>query len=73
MALREGSHGSILNGNYAATWVTSEWKSTQYRSGVALRKELLETCNLHTILDCPGGTFQGDTGLIGIVLISTQK
>ena len=28
MALREGSHGSILNGNYAATRVTSEWKST---------------------------------------------
>jgi len=24
----EGSHGSILNGNYAATWVTSAWKST---------------------------------------------
>jgi hypothetical protein len=30
MALREGSHGSILNGNYAATRVTSEWKSTTY-------------------------------------------
>jgi len=28
MALGEGSHGSILNGNYAATWVTSAWKST---------------------------------------------
>ena len=24
-----------------------------------LRKELLETCNLHTILDLPGGTFPG--------------
>jgi hypothetical protein len=28
MALGEGSHGSILNGNYAATRVTSGWKST---------------------------------------------
>tara|TARA_R110000851_G_scaffold330048_2_gene502467 strand:+ start:408 stop:698 length:291 start_codon:yes stop_codon:yes gene_type:complete len=28
MTLREGSHGSILNGNYAATQVTSAWKST---------------------------------------------
>ena len=28
MALGEGSHGSILNGNYAANRVTSAWKST---------------------------------------------
>ncbi len=26
---------------------------------MALRKELLEACNLHTVLDCPQGTFQG--------------
>jgi type I restriction enzyme M protein len=26
---------------------------------VALRKELLESSNLHTVLDMPGGTFQG--------------
>jgi type I restriction enzyme M protein len=26
---------------------------------VSLRKLLLESCNLHTVLDCPGGTFQG--------------
>jgi len=25
----------------------------------ALRQELLSSCNLHTILDCPGGTFIG--------------
>jgi DNA replication protein DnaC len=29
MALGGGSHGSILNGNYAATRVTSGWKSTR--------------------------------------------
>ena len=25
----------------------------------AIRKDLLESCNLHTILNCPAGTFQG--------------
>lgn len=33
----------------------------------ALRKELLENCNLHTILDCPGGTFLG-AGVKTVVL-----
>jgi type I restriction enzyme M protein len=28
---------------------------------------LLETCNLHTVLDCPGGTFQG-AGVKTVVL-----
>ena len=28
-------------------------------ASVALRKLLLESCNLHTILDMPGGTFTG--------------
>ncbi len=28
------------------------------RAGI-LRRKLLEECNLHTVLDCPGGTFQG--------------
>jgi len=32
-----------------------------------LRKLLLESCNLHTILDCPGGTFQG-AGVKTVVL-----
>jgi type I restriction enzyme M protein len=33
----------------------------------ALRKELLESCNLHTGLDCPQGTFQG-AGVKTVVL-----
>ncbi len=33
----------------------------------ALRKELLSTCNLHTVLDCPQGTFQG-AGVKTVVL-----
>ena len=33
----------------------------------ALRKELLSSCNLHTVLDCPSGTFQG-AGVKTVVL-----
>ena len=33
----------------------------------SLRKILLESCNLHTVLDCPGGTFQG-AGVKTVVL-----
>ena len=33
----------------------------------ALRKELITTCNLHTVLDCPQGTFQG-AGVKTVVL-----
>ena len=33
----------------------------------ALRKELLENCNLYTVLDCPGGTFLG-AGVKTVVL-----
>jgi type I restriction enzyme M protein len=28
-------------------------------ASVSLRKLLLKSCHLHTVLDCPGGTFQG--------------
>jgi type I restriction enzyme M protein len=34
---------------------------------VALRKLLLESCDLHTVLDCPGGTFLG-AGVKTVVL-----
>ena len=34
---------------------------------MSLRKELLETCNLHTILDLPGGAFPG-AGVKTVVL-----
>ena len=33
----------------------------------ALRKDLLKSCNLHTVLDCPGGTFLG-AGVKTVVL-----
>ncbi|MBN8656107.1 MAG: N-6 DNA methylase, partial [Anaerolineae bacterium] len=36
-------------------------------ASVSLRKTLLETCNLHTVLDLPGGTFTG-AGVKTVVL-----
>jgi type I restriction enzyme M protein len=36
-------------------------------ASVSLRKLLLESCSLHTVLDCPGGTFQG-AGVKTVVL-----
>ena len=44
-------------------------KNTVLSNGDAasLRKELLATCNLHTVLDCPSGTFQG-AGVKTVVL-----
>lgn len=44
-------------------------KNTVLSNGdaTALRKELLTTCNLHTVLDCPAGTFQG-AGVKTVVL-----
>ena len=46
-------------------------------ASVALRKELLTNCNLHTVLDLPGGTFTG-AGVKTVVLFfekgsATQK
>jgi type I restriction enzyme M protein len=40
-------------------------------ASVALRKQLLTDCNLHTVLDCPGGTFQG-AGVKTVVLFFTK-
>lgn len=36
-------------------------------ASVALRKQLLDNCNLHTVLDLPGGTFTG-AGVKTVVL-----
>jgi len=36
-------------------------------ASVSLRKLLLESCNLHTVLDLPGGTFTG-AGVKTVVL-----
>jgi len=47
--------------------IKNTFLSNTDNASVALRKELLETCNLHTVLDCPQGTFQG-AGVKTVVL-----
>ncbi len=39
--------------------IKNTFLSNTDNASIALRKQLLEECNLHTILDMPGGTFQG--------------
>lgn len=39
--------------------IKNTFLSNTDNASTALRKQLLEECNLHTILDMPGGTFQG--------------
>jgi type I restriction enzyme M protein len=47
--------------------IKNTFLSNTDNASIALRKELLENFNLHTILDCPGGTFQG-AGVKTVVL-----
>lgn len=47
--------------------IKNTFLSNTDNASVSLRKLLLESCNLHTILDCPGGTFQG-AGVKTVVL-----
>jgi len=46
-------------GGRAAIVIKNTFLSNSDNASRALRKELLDNCNLHTILDCPGGTFLG--------------
>ncbi len=57
--LRAGGRGAVV--------IKNTFLSNSDNASVALRKELLEGCNLHTVLDCPGGTFQG-AGVKTVVL-----
>ena len=47
--------------------IKNTFLSNTDNASVALRRELLAACNLHTVLDCPGGTFQG-AGVKTVVL-----
>ncbi|XOV70672.1 MAG: N-6 DNA methylase [Verrucomicrobiota bacterium] len=57
--LRAGGRGAVV--------IKNTFLSNSDNASVALRKELLASCNLHTVLDCPGGTFQG-AGVKTVVL-----
>ena len=54
-------------GGRAAVVIKNTFLSNTDNASVALRRELLEACTLHTILDCPSGTFQG-AGVKTVVL-----
>ena len=47
--------------------IKNTFLSNTDNASVALRKQLLEECNLHTVLDLPGGTFTG-AGVKTVVL-----
>lgn len=51
---------SLKAGGRAAIVIKNTFLSNTDNASVSLRKLLLESCNLHTVLDCPGGTFQGE-------------
>jgi type I restriction enzyme M protein len=64
-------------GGSAGIVIKNTFLTNSDNASIAIRKELLENFNLHTILDCPGGTFQG-AGVKTVVLFfkkgeSTKK
>jgi type I restriction enzyme M protein len=57
--LKAGGRGGVV--------IKNTFLSNTDNASVSLRKMLLESCNLHTVLDLPGGTFQG-AGVKTVVL-----
>lgn len=62
---------SLRAGGRAAIVIKNTFLSNTDNASVSLRKLLLESCNLHTVLDCPGGTFQG-AGVKTVVLFFSK-
>ena len=58
---------SLKAGGRAGVVIKNTFLSNSDNAATALRQELLESCNLHTVLDCPGGTFLG-AGVKTVVL-----
>jgi type I restriction enzyme M protein len=54
-------------GGRAGVVIKNTFLSNTDNASVALRQKLLTDCNLYTVLDCPGGTFQG-AGVKTVVL-----
>lgn len=54
-------------GGGAGIVIKNTFLSNTDNASVSLRKMLLESCDLHTVLDCPQGTFQG-AGVKTVVL-----
>src|SRR5947207_7083455 len=67
--VKAGGRGGVV--------IKNTFLSNTDNASVSLRKQLLESCNLYTVLDCPSGTFQG-AGVKTVVLFfekgaSTRK
>ena len=58
---------SLKAGGRAAIVIKNTFLSNTDNASTSIRKLLLENCNLHTVLDMPGGTFQG-AGVKTVVL-----
>ncbi|MDM8546744.1 N-6 DNA methylase [Candidatus Venteria ishoeyi] len=58
---------NLKAGGRAAVVIKNTFLSNSDNASKALRQELLESCKLHSILDCPGGTFLG-AGVKTVVL-----
>jgi type I restriction enzyme M protein len=58
---------TLKAGGRAGIVIKNTFLSNTDNATVAIRKELLESCNLHTVLDLPGGTFTG-AGVKTVVL-----
>jgi type I restriction enzyme M protein len=57
--VKAGGRGGVV--------IKNTFLSNTDNASVSLRKHLLESCTLHTVLDCPGGTFLG-AGVKTVVL-----
>ena len=57
--LKAGGRGGVV--------IKNTFLSNTDKASVSLRKLLMESCDLHTVLDCPQGTFQG-AGVKTVVL-----
>jgi type I restriction enzyme M protein len=57
--LKAGGRGGVV--------IKNTFLSNTDNASISLRKLLLESCNLQSVLDCPGGTFQG-AGVKTVVL-----
>jgi len=62
---------NLKAGGRAAIVIKNTFLSNSDNASVSLRKHLLETCNLHTVLDMPAGTFTG-AGVKTVVLFFTK-
>lgn len=58
---------SLKAGGRAGVVIKNTFLSNTDNAAISLRKHLLDSCNLHSILDCPSGVFQG-AGVKTVVL-----